>query len=124
MWLMLQQPEPDDYVIATGVQHSVRDFVDAAAAVLGMAIEWNGSGADESGTWNGRAVVRIDPRYHRPAEVETLLGDATKAREKLRWTPRTRFADLVREMVESDLESAERDALIRHHGFTSYERKE
>jgi GDPmannose 4,6-dehydratase len=125
MWRILQQPQPDDFVLATGVQYSVRDFVDAAARELGLAITWSGSGVDEQGRdAQGRVVVAVDPRYFRPAEVETLLGDATKARERLGWTPRTTFAELVAEMVRKDLESAERDALVRKHGYPAYEARE
>jgi len=100
MWLMLQQDEPDDYVIATGKQYSVRDFVDVAAPIFGMKIEWMGEGLDEVGyDWNTkRPVVRVDPKYFRPAEVETLLGDATKAKEKLGWEPKTSFTELVEDM--------------------------
>jgi GDPmannose 4,6-dehydratase len=111
-WLMLQQDKPDDYVIATGEQHSVRDFVDAAADALEMKIEWRGKGQQEVAVWLDPAqsvrqeIVRIDPRYQRPAEVETLLGDATKARIELGWQPRTSFSDLVREMAHRDLELA------------------
>jgi GDPmannose 4,6-dehydratase len=120
-WLMLQQDVPEDFVIATGVQHSVRDFVDAAARELGMAIAWSGHGVDEVGRdARGRVVVRVDPRYFRPTEVETLLGDATRAREKLGWVPQTPFADLVAEMVREDLKSAERDELVKKHGFSAY----
>ncbi len=121
-WLMLQQEQPEDFVIATGVQYSVRDFVDAAAAELGIRIAWQGEGAREIGTdQNGRVVVRVDPRYFRPTEVESLLGDPTKAREKLGWVPKTTFQQLVSEMVCEDLRSAERDELIRRHGFSSYD---
>jgi GDPmannose 4,6-dehydratase len=104
-WLMLQQPRPQDYVIATGRQHSVRDFVERAAACLGMRIEWRGSGAQEVGidTRSGNTVVRIDPRYFRPTEVDTLLGHASKARVELGWAPRIGFDELVREMVDADL---------------------
>ena len=118
-WLMLQQPLPDDYVIATGVQHSVRDFVNAAAGELGMRIEWSGTGVSERGVdaTLGRPIVRVDPRYFRPTEVETLLGDATKARAKLGWSPKTKFGDLVAEMAREDLKSAQRDELVRRHGF-------
>lgn len=121
-WLMLQQDRPEDFVIATGMQHSVRDFVDAAAAELGMVISWRGSGVDEVGVDSrGRSVVRVDPRYFRPTEVETLLGDPAKAREKLGWVPETSFHDLVAEMVREDLRSAERDELVKRHGFASYD---
>jgi len=118
-WLMLQQKQPQDYVIATGRQHSVRDFVEKAAACLGMSIEWRGSGTDEVGVDrnSGGTVVRIDPRYFRPTEVDTLLGDAAKARAELGWAPRVAFDELVREMVESDLEFAERDALVVREGY-------
>ncbi|MCZ8255594.1 MAG: GDP-mannose 4,6-dehydratase [Polaromonas sp.] len=117
-WLMMQQEKPEDFVIATGVQFSVRDFVDAAAAELGMRIRWEGTGVDEKGyDGNGKCIVSVDPRYFRPTEVETLLGDPTKAREKLGWTPKITFAELVAEMVREDLKAAERDELIKHHGF-------
>lgn len=110
-WLMLQQEKPEDFVIATGVQYSVRQFVEAAASEMGMQITWKGNGADEKGYDDkGRLIVAVDPRYHRPTEVETLLGDATKAREKLKWVPRTTFAELVREMAQADLQLAERDS--------------
>lgn len=110
-WLMLQQEKPEDFVIATGVQYSVREFVEAAASEMGMQITWKGTGVDEKGyDQNGRMVVAVDPRYYRPTEVETLLGDATKAREKLKWVPRTTFAELVREMAHADLQLAERDS--------------
>jgi GDPmannose 4,6-dehydratase len=124
-WLMLQQPEPDDFVIATGVQYSVRDFVDAAARELEMALEWRGRGADEHAVdAEGRVVVQIDPRYFRPAEVDTLLGDASKAHAKLGWKPRTSFAELVREMAREDLKAAERDALVHRHGYRTLDRHE
>ena len=116
-WLMLQQERPEDYVIATGVQYSVRDFVVAAAAELGMQIRWAGQGVEEIGYLGERPIVRVDPRYFRPTEVETLLGDPAKAREKLGWTPRTSFAELVAEMVREDLKSAERDELVKRHGY-------
>lgn len=119
-WLMLQQDKPEDFVIATGEQHSVRDFVNAAAAELGRTIRWQGSGVDEKGfDENGRCIVAVDPRYFRPTEVETLLGDATKAREKLGWQPKTTFAELVAEMVREDLRDAERDELVKRHGFAT-----
>jgi len=124
-WLMLQQETPKDYVIATGEQHSVRDFVSLAAEMLGMKLRWQGSGVEEKALdENGNVIVAVDPTYFRPAEVETLLGDATRAREELGWTPRTTFKELVREMVEKDLESAERDALVRKHGYSSYNVRE
>ena len=116
-WLMLQQEAPEDFVIATGIQRSVRDFVDAAADELGMAIEWRGDGVDETGSFEDRVIVRIDPRYFRPAEVETLLGDASKARSKLDWKPKIYFEELVAEMVREDLKSAERDEVVRKHGY-------
>jgi len=120
-WLMLQQEEPEDFVIATGVQYSVRDFVNAAANELGMEIAWVGGGVEEVGLLSGKAVVRVDPRYFRPTEVETLLGDPSKARAKLGWTPRTSFAELVAEMAREDLRSAERDELVKRHGYSSYD---
>jgi GDPmannose 4,6-dehydratase len=121
-WLMLQQDEPEDFVIATGEQHSVREFVERAAAEFGYAIEWRGSGVDEQGTdrATGKVLVRIDPRYFRPTEVETLLGDSTKAKAKLGWQAETSFAALVREMVNADRELARRDALIQEQGFKVY----
>lgn len=110
MWLMLQQEKPEDYVIATGEQYSVREFVARAAEVLGMTMTFEGEGVDEVGRdESGRVIVRVDPQYFRPAEVETLLGDASKARQELGWTPETSFDELVREMVESDLEEAKRN---------------
>ena len=121
-WLMLQQDTPEDFVIATGVQYSVRDFVTAAAAELGIAMQWSGSGVEETGAdQHGRTIVRVDPRYFRPTEVETLLGDPTKAREKLGWVPATTFAELVAEMVREDLKSAERDELVKRHGYAAYD---
>ncbi len=121
-WLMLQQDEPEDFVIATGEQHSVRDFVNAAAGEIGMKIKWKGKGADEKGfDESGRCVVAIDPRYFRPTEVEALLGDATKARKRLGWKPKVGFAELVAEMMREDLKSAERDELVKKHGFSAYD---
>jgi len=121
-WLMLQQAAAEDYVIATGEQHSVRKFVELAAAQLDMHIEWRDSGVNEHGidTQTGRTVVRIDARYFRPTEVDTLLGDASKARQRLGWQPETSFADLVKEMVSADLEAARRDALMAREGFKTY----
>ncbi|MBF0107957.1 MAG: GDP-mannose 4,6-dehydratase [Magnetococcales bacterium] len=118
-WLMLQQEHPDDYVIATGQQHSVREFVEAVADALGMTILWRGKGVDEVGIERetGRIIVRIDPRYFRPTEVECLLGDATKAREKLGWTPRITFRELVREMVEQDMKKARLEKLLLEQGI-------
>lgn len=116
-WLMLQQEQPEDFVIATGVQYSVRDFVDMAATELGMDIKWEGQGVDEVGYLNGRATVLVDPRYFRPTEVETLLGDPGKAKDKLGWTPKTSFKELVEEMVRADLKVAERDELVKKHGY-------
>ena len=121
-WLMLQQDEPEDFVIATGVQYSVRDFVNAAARELGMAIRWEGMGVDEKGyDREGRCIVTVDSRYFRPTEVETLLGDPTKAKEKLGWTPHVTFDELVAEMVREDLKAAERDELVKRHGFAAYD---
>jgi GDPmannose 4,6-dehydratase len=121
-WLMLQQEQPEDFVIATGVQHSVREFVEIAAAELGMSIAWQGTGVDEVGIEQkrGKVVVRIDPRYFRPAEVETLLGDPSKAKEKLGWEPKITFAEMVQEMVLEDLKIAERDQIIRQNGYRAY----
>lgn len=120
-WLMLQQDQPEDFVIATGVQYSVREFVDIAAKELGMQVRWEGVGVDEKGyDANGKCTVAVDPRYFRPTEVETLLGDPSKAKEKLGWTPRTTFAELVQEMVQEDLRIAERDELTKKHGFSAF----
>ena len=119
-WLMLQQETAEDFVIATGIQYSVRDFVAAAATELGISLRWEGVGAGSKGyDATGRCIVAVDPRYFRPTEVESLLGDATKAREKLGWTPKITFAELVSEMVREDLNSAERDELITKHGYKS-----
>lgn len=120
-WLMLQQDQPEDFVIATGVQYSVREFVDIAAKELGIQVRWEGVGVDEKGyDANGQCIVAVDPRYFRPTEVETLLGDPSKAKEKLGWTPRTTFAELVQEMVQEDLRIAERDELTKKHGFSAF----
>jgi GDPmannose 4,6-dehydratase len=118
-WLMLQQQEPRDYVIASGTQHSVRDFAEKAGAHLGMRIEWRDQGEDEIGfdARSGRTVVRIDPRYYRPTEVETLLGDASRAKRELQWQPTISFDQLVAEMVASDVTLARRDALVAREGF-------
>ncbi len=124
-WLMLQQDAPEDFVIATGRQYSVRDFVSVAADELGLRIRWQGEGADEKGyDESGRVVVAVDPRYFRPTEVETLLGDPAKARERLGWSPRIPFEELVREMVVADLRDAERDALCRQEGYRTFDHHE
>ena len=121
MWRILQQKKPEDFVIATGEQRSVREFVDTAAAELKMKIHWKGKGAAEKGCdAKGRVVVAVDPRYYRPAEVETLLGNAAKARRQLKWKPRVKFRQLVAEMAREDLKTAERDALISRHGYRAY----
>jgi GDPmannose 4,6-dehydratase len=120
-WRMLQQSEPKDYVIATGVQHSVREFVELAAREIGMAITWEGSGVEEKGIdREGNTIVAVDPRYYRPTEVETLLGDASKARRELGWEAKVSFGELVKEMVEEDLKIAEKDALVRKHGYSVF----
>ncbi len=126
-WLMLQQEQPEDFVIATGQQHAVRDFVERAAAELGIAIEWRGNGSDEQGfvasapegspLQPGQRIVAVDGRYFRPAEVETLLGDPTKAKTQLGWQPKTSFAELVQEMMAEDLSLAQRDALVTEAGY-------
>lgn len=120
-WLMLQQEVPHDLVIATGQQYSVRDFVNLASAELGMDIEWRGDSTDEIGVLRGtnNVVVRVDPRYFRPTEVETLLGDASKARNLLGWEPKISFNELVKEMIQEDLQQAERDELVKRHGYKS-----
>ncbi len=124
-WLMLQQETAQDFVIATGEQHSVRDFVKRCAELLELELTWHGSGVEEKAVdRDGNVVVGVDPRYFRPAEVETLLGDPGKAKRELGWTPKTSFEELVREMVEADLKSAERDALVRLHGFDAYNVRE
>jgi GDPmannose 4,6-dehydratase len=136
-WLMLQQDKPEDFVIATGEQHSVREFVDAAANKLGITLRWKGKGVNEVGIIKsfdasrltphasrapkvGDTVVRVDPRYFRPTEVDSLLGDARKARRKLGWKPKIKFRDLVNEMAEEDLKAAERDALVKRHGYSVF----
>jgi len=121
-WLMLQQEKPEDFVIATGVQHSVREFVDIAAKAAGMTITWQGDGLSEVGLdAQQKVIIRIDPRYFRPTEVESLLGDATKAREKLGWEPKISFNELVAEMVHEDMKLADRDQLVKKHGFLAYD---
>jgi GDPmannose 4,6-dehydratase len=133
-WLMLQQDKPDDFVIASGVQHSVREFVEQAASELGISMRWEGQGVDEIGVIAevkksslfspkaspGQVIVRVDPRYFRPTEVESLIGDSTKAKQELGWEPKISFDELVKEMVLSDLEVAKRDALVEKHGFKSF----
>jgi GDPmannose 4,6-dehydratase len=126
-WLMLQQEKPEDFVIATGLQFSVRDFVSIAAKELDMDLKWEGSGVDEKAYWlnslktssKQKPIVVVDRRYFRPTEVETLLGDATKAREKLGWVPKITFEELVAEMTHEDMKIAKRDELIKSHGFKS-----
>jgi GDPmannose 4,6-dehydratase len=132
-WLILQQKQPDDFVIATGKQYSVRDFVDAATKELGIVIAWHGKGTKEIGVVSrvdghaksplkkGQTIVRVDPRYFRPTEVETLLGDPAKARRKLGWKPKVNFPALVVEMMREDLKSAERDSLVKRHGYSAYD---
>ncbi len=121
-WLMLQQETPEDFVIATGVQHSVREFVNVAAAELGMVIDWQGEGMDEIGIEkkSGKTIVRVDPRYFRPTEVETLLGDPSKAKQELGWEPEITFEQLVQEMVVEDLKLAERDQIVSQKGYRAY----
>ena len=125
-WLMLQQDTPEDFVIATGEQHSVREFIDLSAKELGIEIEWQGDGIDEKGinAANGRVIVAVDPTYFRPTEVDTLLGDPTKAKEKLGWEPQITFQTLVQEMVRADLEEAKRDELCQRAGFRVNSRNE
>jgi GDPmannose 4,6-dehydratase len=125
-WVMLQQDTPDDYVIATGKQRSVRDFVDAAFSAVGIDIQWEGSGVDEKGrdAKTGKALIHVDPRYFRPTEVETLLGDPTKAYQQLGWKARTSFEAMVTEMVEEDLKEAEKEALCLREGYRTYQRHE
>jgi GDPmannose 4,6-dehydratase len=134
-WLMLQQEEPEDFVIATGRQYSVRQMVDSAAGELGIALRWQGSGAEEVGVVDtvkpelfgpscpspGSVVVRIDRRYYRPAEVDTLLGDPSKAKAKLGWEPKITFQELVAEMVRADLEGSRRDELVKEHGYQTFD---
>jgi len=121
-WLMLQQDTPDDYVIATGEQHSVREFVELSAKELGIAIKWEGEGVNEKGIniADGKTIVAVDPRYFRPTEVETLLGDPSKAKKNLGWEPKITFNELVSEMVQTDLEEAKKDKLCQGAGFQVY----
>jgi GDPmannose 4,6-dehydratase len=128
-WLMLQQEQPEDYVIATGIQYSVRDFVTIAAKDLGLDIKWMGDGINEQGVVQEsdgtlKTIVRVDSRYFRPTEVETLLGDASKARQKLGWQPKISFEELVREMIQADLQLAKKDQLSRQHGFVTMDYRE
>ena len=124
-WRMLQCDKPQDFVIATGHQYSVREFIQRCADKLDLRLTWQGSGVDEKALdENGNVVVAIDPRYFRPTEVETLLGDASKAKRELGWTPATSFEELVSEMIDADLKSAQRDALVRQHGFDAYNVRE
>ena len=118
-WLMLQQDEPDDYCIATGIQYSVRDFVNFAWRHLGKNIRWEGAGINEKGydSETGKLIVEVDPRYFRPTEVDTLLGDPTKAKEKLAWEPKISIEEMVHEMMENDINISKRDALVKEHGY-------
>ena len=121
-WLMLQQPQPEDFVIASGIQHSVRDFVDLAARKLGLKLKWSGKGLDEKAVDGaGKVRVAVDPRYLRPAEVDTLLGDPSKAKSKLGWSAKVSFEQLVEEMASEDLKAAERDELVKRHGHRPYD---
>ena len=125
-WLMLQQDEPEDFCISTGVQYSVRDFVNAACKEVGITLRWEGKGIDEKGIEadSGKVLVEVDPRYFRPTEVETLLGDSSKAREKLGWTPEISLDEMVAEMVREDLKIAERDELCRREGYRTFDYNE
>ena len=122
MWLMLQQDKPEDFTISTGKQHSVREFIEVAANEVGIEISWNGGGVNEVGVdrKTNNTIIRIDKRYFRPTEVETLLGDSKKAKEKLNWAPKISFIELVKEMVKFDLEEAERDNLWQSKGYSTY----
>lgn len=126
MWLILQQDEPDDYVIATGKQYSVREFIEFGSAELDISIEWRGEGIDEVGidTNTGKQIIAVDPRYFRPTEVETLLGDPSKARNQLGWEPKISLDQLVREMVAADYETAKRDALVKEAGYRTFDHHE
>ncbi|GAG36270.1 unnamed protein product, partial [marine sediment metagenome] len=121
-WLILQQSEADDYVIATGQQYSVREFCDLAFAEAGISLRWEGKGVDQKGIDcnNNRCLIEVDPRYFRPTEVETLLGDAAKARDKLGWRPEISFKSLVKEMVREDLEETKKDQVCQDHGFKTF----
>lgn len=126
MWLMLQQDAPDDYIIATGQQHSVRELIEIAGLKLGMKIQWEGSGIEEKGVdvESGRPIIAVDKRYFRPSEVDSLLGDPRKAHERLGWYPQVGFEELIEEMVEADLREAERDAMIRKSGYRIFSNTE
>ena len=119
-WLMLQQEKPEDFKRSTGEQYTVREFVEVSAKELGMSLEWQGSGVDEKGIWKGNTIISIDIKYFRPTEVETLLGDSTKAKNKLGWSPKITFYELVKEMTEADLKEAERDKLCQTKGYSTY----
>jgi GDPmannose 4,6-dehydratase len=118
-WLMLQQAQAEDFVIATGVQYSVRQFIEKTATALGMQLRWEGAGINEIGYWNNQPIIRIDPRYFRPTEVETLLGDPTKAKDKLGWVPEITLDEMVTEMVACDLADAKKYALLKKHGYAT-----
>ena len=126
MWLILQQDEPDDYVIATGEQYSVRQFIEFGAEELGIELRWEGEGVDEKGinVATGDVIVQVDPRYFRPTEVDTLLGDPTKAKQKLNWEPKCSVRQLVAEMVASDYDQASRDLVVREAGFKTFDHHE
>jgi GDPmannose 4,6-dehydratase len=124
-WLMLQQERPEDFVVATGHQYSVREFVNCAAAELGILVNWEGSGLEERGyDSSGRCIVAVDPRYFRPTEVASLLGDSSKVQIKLGWTPKITFNELVSEMAREDLKAAERDELVKKHGYAAMDHYE
>jgi len=121
-WLMLQQVQPEDFVIATGEHYSVREFVELAASEMGIHIRWRGEGVDRKGyNSRGQCIVQVDRKYFRPTEVDSLLGDASKARQQLGWRPRTSFRELVAEMVNADMAAAERDKLVKENGYAVYE---
>jgi len=123
-WMMLQQKKPEDYVIATGKQHSVRDFINIAAKKLDIEINWSGEGINEVGLFKNKKIILVDPRYFRPTEVETLLGNADKAKKKLGWEPKITFEEMVEEMIREDLKLAKRDELIKSHGYSSFNKFE
>ena len=116
-WLMLQQDQAEDFVIATGVQYTVRQFIEKTANTLGIQMRWEGTGVNEVGYWNDQAVIKIDPRYFRPTEVETLLGDPTKAKQKLGWVPEITLDQMIEEMAATDLAEAKKHALLKNHGY-------